>query len=136
LVDVGMAGVCAYAQRQRPEDLTLEDLDRVSTFMVDTYYQAKLGTYLSCVFMNASFVQPNESAAKRKQFRIALRILRSSGDLAARPHTSPAVLCGEHREFPARRGGFRPGGGCGHRVPAVPADGIRPLGGASPRSTR
>ena len=68
LVDVGMAGVCAYAQRQRPEDLTLEDLDRVSTFMVDTYYQAKLGTYLSCVFMNASFVQPNESAAKRKQF--------------------------------------------------------------------
>jgi hypothetical protein len=70
LVDVGIAGACAYAQRQRPEDLTLEDLDRVSAFMVDTYYQAKLGTYLSCVFMNASFVQPNESAAKRVPQRL------------------------------------------------------------------
>jgi len=67
-VDVGIAGACAYAQRERPEDLTLNDLDEVSKFMVETYYQAKLGTYLSCVFMNASFVQPNESAAKRQQF--------------------------------------------------------------------
>lgn len=107
-----MAGACAYAQRQRPEDLTLEDLDRVSTFIVDTYYQAKLGTYLSCVFINASFVQPNESAAKRKQpaqggFALlpdavqaggrrgrALDALRESEDLgrAEQQETAPAAI--------------------------------------------
>lgn len=53
---------------RRPENLTLNHLDEVSKFIVETYYQAKLGTYLSCVFMNASFVQPKESAAKRQQF--------------------------------------------------------------------
>jgi CRISPR-associated protein Cst1 len=68
LVDVGIAGACAYAKRSRPEDLALSDLDRISDFIVETYYQAKLGTYLSCVFMNASFVQPNEKEPKRKQF--------------------------------------------------------------------
>lgn len=68
LVDVGIAGACAYRQRARPEDLTLDDLDQVSAFIVETYYQAKLGTYLTCVFMNASFVQPNEGGAKRGQF--------------------------------------------------------------------
>lgn len=68
VVDVGIAGVCAFAGRSRPEDVTLGDLDSVADFLVETYYQGKLGTYLSCVFMNASFVQPNEGKEKRDQF--------------------------------------------------------------------
>ncbi len=68
LLDVGTAGVCAFTKRKRPEDVTLEDLDTVSAFLVETYYQEKLGTYLTCVFMNSSFVQPNEKAPKRKLF--------------------------------------------------------------------
>lgn len=68
LVDVGIAGACAYTKRESPEDLTLQDLDKLSEFIIETYYQSKLGTYLSCVFMNASFVQPNEKKTKRKQF--------------------------------------------------------------------
>src|SRR5438477_5293987 len=50
LVDIGLAGLCAFAGRACPEALTLEDLDRASTFLEETYYQGKLGTYLSCVF--------------------------------------------------------------------------------------
>jgi CRISPR-associated protein Cst1 len=68
LIDVGVAGVCAFSGRKRPQDVTLEDLDNVSDFLVDTYYQDKLGTYLTCVFMNSSFVQPNEKPPKRRQF--------------------------------------------------------------------
>ena len=68
LVDVGVAGLCAFAKRPRPEDLTLDDLDAVADFLLDTYYQGKLGTYLSCVFMNASFVQPKEGKEKREEF--------------------------------------------------------------------
>src|SRR3989442_12089230 len=68
LVDIGIAGLCAFAKRKRPEDVTLEDLDKVSEFLVETYYQEKLGTYLTCVFMNASFVQPREGPEKRAAF--------------------------------------------------------------------
>jgi CRISPR-associated protein Cst1 len=68
LIDVGVAGICAFAKTKAPEDVTLENLDRVSAFMVETYYGEKLGTYLTCVFMNASFVQPNEGKEKRQAF--------------------------------------------------------------------
>ncbi len=68
LVDVGIAGLCAFCNRARPEDLTLEDLDSAASFIAQHYYGGTLGTYLSCVFMNASFVQPNEGAEKKKAF--------------------------------------------------------------------
>jgi hypothetical protein len=48
--------------------LTLEDLDAAAALMEQHYYGGTLGTYLSCVFMNSSFVQPNESAAKTQSF--------------------------------------------------------------------
>jgi CRISPR-associated protein Cst1 len=65
---VGIAGVCAFSNRKLPEEVTLEDLDAVSDFMVREYYSGRLGPYLSCVFMNASFVQPNEGDDKRAAF--------------------------------------------------------------------
>jgi hypothetical protein len=43
LVDVGIAGLCAFCRRDRPEALTLEDLDAAAEFMVETYYEGKLG---------------------------------------------------------------------------------------------
>lgn len=81
LVDIGAAGLCAFAKRERPGDLTLEDLDAASDLLIETYYQRKLGTYLSCVFMNASFVQPNEGEKKRSAFiRQYLRAHRAAPD--------------------------------------------------------
>jgi CRISPR-associated protein Cst1 len=70
LVDVGIAGLCAFSKVDRPELLSLAHLDAASGFMEKTYYGKAelLGTYLSCVFMNASFVQPNEGKAKRAAF--------------------------------------------------------------------
>lgn len=75
LMDVGVAGVCAFAKRGCPEDVTLEDLDHVSDFLEEHYYDGKLLAYLTCVFNSASFVQPNEGVEKRAAF--VARYLRS-----------------------------------------------------------
>lgn len=68
LVDVGLAGLCAFAGRARPADLTMEDLDAAAGFMAEHYYGGALNAYLSCVFMNSSFVQPNEGEDKKQAF--------------------------------------------------------------------
>jgi CRISPR-associated protein Cst1 len=101
LIDVGIAGLCAFSERARPADLTLEDLDAAAAFMEERYYDGKLLTYLTCVFMNSSFVQPSESADKRASFiRQYLRAHRAepSPDVAGRrcvfsgePAVSPLV---------------------------------------------
>ncbi len=68
LIDVGLAGLCAFAKRAEPKDLTAEDLDLAGDFMAEHYYSGALTTYLSCVFMNSSFVQPNEGDDKKQTF--------------------------------------------------------------------
>lgn len=68
LVDVGLAGLCAFAKKQRPEELGPDDLDRAADFMEGHYYEGKLNSFLTCVFMNSSFVQPNEGAEKKAAF--------------------------------------------------------------------
>lgn len=57
LVDVGLAGLCAFAGCPRPEELSLADLDEAADFMEQHYYQDELLCYLSCTHMNASFAQ-------------------------------------------------------------------------------
>ena len=81
LVDVGIAGLCAFAAKATPEALTLDDLDRASAYLEETYYAGKLNTFLTCVFMNASFVQPKEGPEKRAAF--VERYVRAH---RARPH--------------------------------------------------
>ncbi|AKT38509.1 hypothetical protein [Chondromyces crocatus] len=81
LIDVGIAGLCAFAGRERPEDLTDDDLDAATDLMASEYYSGRLATFLTCVFMNASFVQPKETPAKREAFiRQYLRAHRAAPD--------------------------------------------------------
>lgn len=85
LVDVGMAGLCALAERESPEELTLADLDKAADLMEKEYYEEKFKTFLSCVFMNASFVQPKEGEQKRRAFIAQyLRSHRASPDPSLR----------------------------------------------------
>ncbi len=128
LLDVGIAGLCAFASRKRPEDLSLEDLDRAATRMEEHYYEGKMNPYLTCVFMNSSFVQPNEGAEKRAKFVLQyLRAHRAEPDpsvvgmrcvFSGEPATSPLV----RTHFPLFSGegvmNFRPGG-----TTSVPAAG-------------
>ncbi len=103
LVDVGIAGLCAFSSVERPESLTLSQLDQAADFMEKTYYgkRALLMPYLSCVFMNASFTQPNEGKDKTEAFiRRYLRAHRAEPDptvagkrcaFSGLPATSPLV---------------------------------------------
>jgi hypothetical protein len=68
LVDVGLAGLLAFANKKESAALTLEDLDAAADFMTESYYSRRLLSYLTCVFMNASFVQANEGREKRDAF--------------------------------------------------------------------
>ncbi len=68
LVDVGIAGLCAFRKRSRPEDLVFEDLDAAASFMEEHYYGGALVSYLTCVFMNSSFVQRTETESTKRAF--------------------------------------------------------------------
>lgn len=70
LLDVGIATLCAIANRPMPEDLTLEDLDAAAHEMKEYYFSGLLASYLTCVFMNSEYVQP-EIGAKKAQTREA-----------------------------------------------------------------
>jgi hypothetical protein len=101
LADVGLAGLLAFANKKEPSDLTLADLDAAAEFMIENYYDGRLLPYLTCVFMNASFVQANEGRQKRDAFKNQYLRAHRAGphpDVAGRrcvfsgePATSPMV---------------------------------------------
>ncbi len=88
LVDVGIAGICAFAGVDQPEALSLARLDSVAELLEQTYYGRKelMMPYLSCVFTtNVSFLQTKEGPEKRKAFiRRYLRAHRAEPDARLR----------------------------------------------------
>lgn len=87
LVDVGLAGLCALTGRNDPRALTIEDLDDAAGEMKRYYFSGAMGSYLSCVFMNAEYVQPGDGAKKQEaRERYSNRVLfahRYGGDEGA-----------------------------------------------------
>jgi hypothetical protein len=60
LVDVGVAGVCAFTNRS-PEGVTPADLDKVSDFISSNFFSGHLDSYLTVVFTNNSgYCGPNK----------------------------------------------------------------------------
>src|SRR5262249_1169385 len=60
LVDVGIATATCFCERERPEDVTVEDLDKLAEYLTQQYVHGKLTSYLSSVFtMNAVYTQPS-----------------------------------------------------------------------------
>ena len=79
-VDVGVAAITAFVQKQRPEEVTPEDLEEVVAYIEQNYVRPPLRGYLTMAFTsNAWFVQdafnPNkpglsqEEQARRKATR-------------------------------------------------------------------
>ncbi len=94
LIDVGIAGLCAQAHVEGPHALTLGHLDVAADFLEETYYSGRLRSYLSCVFMNASFVQPNEGEDKRKTF-VAQYLRAHRADPDPRVRGVPCAFSGQ-----------------------------------------
>lgn len=78
LADVGIATLCAMAGREGPAALTLSDLDQMAEELRAYYFSGLMTSYLSCVFMNAEYVQPGSGKGKeKKRADYADRVLRA-----------------------------------------------------------
>jgi CRISPR-associated protein Cst1 len=69
LVDVGIATLCAMARKSDPAALTLEDLDDAAEEMAEYYFNGVMGSYLTCVFPNAGYVNATMADEKRTEYK-------------------------------------------------------------------
>jgi len=92
LPDAGVATLCAMSGKDGPDELTLEDFDVAADELTANYFSGIMGSYLSCVFMNSEYVQPEPKGAEgrkkkaqtRKEYEErVLRAHRWRGDDAA-----------------------------------------------------
>lgn len=67
IADVGVATICAMAGKNRPDELTIEDFDIVADELSANYFSGIMGSYLSCVFMNSEYVQPEPKGPEGKK---------------------------------------------------------------------
>lgn len=68
LVDVGLATLCAMADKSDPEQLTGQDLDKAAQQMSEYYFSGLMNSYLTCVFMNSAYVQPAMKPKEQKEY--------------------------------------------------------------------
>ncbi|MCX6602434.1 MAG: hypothetical protein NTV52_02440, partial [Acidobacteria bacterium] len=110
LVDVGIAALCAMAEQDDPAQLTLDDLASCATRMEQLYFEGPLSTFLTCVFPNSEYVQPqpkpkpNEDPQKTinaRQAKVAKRkayatdILFAFRATSSPPEYPPCAFSGE-----------------------------------------
>lgn len=81
LADVAMATVCTMTRRIRPEEVTLEDLDRVADEIERHYFGPAFMSFVICVFMNAAYTNSSSSEDNKAKFRReVVRAHRASPD--------------------------------------------------------
>lgn len=73
LPDAGIATLCAMAGKRSPDELTIEDFDIVADELTANYFSGIMGSYLSCVFMNSEYVQPEPKGSEGKQKKAKTR---------------------------------------------------------------
>ena len=92
LPDAGVATLCAMTGKNNPDELTIEDFDIVADELSANYFSGIMSSYLSCVFMNSEYVQPEPKGAEGKKKKAKtrreyeeriLRAHRSAGDQPA-----------------------------------------------------
>ncbi len=85
IADIGVATVAAFCEKSRPEEVAMDDLDRIAEYMLEHYTSGLLTPYLSCVFtMNAVYTQPSWPLATRvREARKLLYAFREPPDPAA-----------------------------------------------------
>jgi hypothetical protein len=73
LPDAGVATLCAMSGKRGPDELTLDDFDIVADELTANYFSGIMGSYLSCVFMNSEYVQPEPKGAEGKKKKTQTR---------------------------------------------------------------
>ncbi len=77
LIDVGIATIVAFADKDSPDELTVADLEAIADYMVLNYPKNPLRAYLTVVFPNSGFTQPAFFKQPKKQALYAEKVLRS-----------------------------------------------------------
>lgn len=110
LVDVGIATLCAMANKNDPKDLTLDDLDRAADEMAEYYFSGLMTSYNACVFTMNAYDNATSSLKTKKEYENrVLRAHRSAGDAKAKGLTcpfsgKPATHLIERRQMPMLTG--------------------------------
>lgn len=110
LVDVGIATLCAMANKDDPRKLTLNDLDHAADEMAEYYFSGLMTSYNSCVFTMNAYDNATSSPKTKKEYEYkVLRAHRSDGDEGAKglicPFSGkPATHLIERRQMPMLTG--------------------------------
>ena len=120
LVDVGVATLCAMADKTEPEQLTLTDLDAAADEMTDYYSSGVMASYTQNVFTINAYDNPKSALwTKRAYVDRVLKGHRWAGDVGAAQYTcvfsgQTATHLVERRQMPMLTGenviNFYPGG--------------------------
>jgi CRISPR-associated protein Cst1 len=87
IADVGVATVAAFCDTPDPTSLSKADLRRVARFLEKEYFSGKLLSYLTCVFVNSAYVQPNMKKENVERFkRDVLYAFENAADPTAAGH--------------------------------------------------
>lgn len=77
LLDVGIAAIVAFADKDTPDELTETDLEAIADYMTENYVKNPLRSYLTVAFPNSGFTQPAFFTQPEKQALYSERVLRA-----------------------------------------------------------
>jgi len=77
LIDVGLATITAFANKDGPEQLIEADLDTIADYMDENYTVNPLRSYLTVAFPNSGFTQPAYFVKPEKQEIYKAKVLRA-----------------------------------------------------------
>lgn len=75
LLDVGIATIVAFADKDQPDELVAADLDKIAAFMAEQYVKNPLRGFLTVAFPNSGFTQPAFFSQPDKQQTYIDRVL-------------------------------------------------------------
>lgn len=76
LVDVGVATITAFAEKEDPSEVTEEDMGRIADYMEQQYGKNPMKSFLTVVFPNSGFTQPAFDKQPVKRAAYATKVLR------------------------------------------------------------
>lgn len=76
LVDVGVATITAFANKDDPAEVTDEDLATIADYMEQQYGKNPMKSFLTVVFPNSGFTQPAFDKQPEKRAAYATKVLR------------------------------------------------------------
>lgn len=92
LVDMGIATLTAFANRERPEEVTLEDLEEFAAYAERAVFTAALRSHASVLYtINNDYLNPSFGEGKRRD---NARALFRRFSAPTRPDLPPCAYCG------------------------------------------